>query len=172
MGRVARFTTVELVVVLFGRCPEHESYMATTTAVRRAAASARWLHRGVVTMRPGCAGPQTVDLSSYDAEQVKMMEEVVILVDENDRVLGSESKKTCAPRGRWTHECSAVLMRHLRSASHDEHQCGHVAPCILRVSLRLGRAAAAAAGAARLRASMTPSSHTHAHAHTLAAAGN
>lgn len=33
------------------------------------------------------------DLSGYDEEQVKLMAERVILVDENDKVIGHESKK-------------------------------------------------------------------------------
>jgi len=37
----------------------------------------------------------TVDLSNYDAEQTRLMEERCILVDEQDRVLGAADKKTC-----------------------------------------------------------------------------
>ncbi|KJE95091.1 isopentenyl pyrophosphate isomerase [Capsaspora owczarzaki ATCC 30864] len=34
-------------------------------------------------------------LAGYDAEQVRLMEEVCILVDEDDRAVGPESKKNC-----------------------------------------------------------------------------
>jgi len=37
----------------------------------------------------------TVDLSAYDPEQSKLMEERCILVDAQDRAYGAEDKKTC-----------------------------------------------------------------------------
>ena len=37
----------------------------------------------------------TVDLSKYDAEQSRLMDERCILVDEQDRALGAADKKTC-----------------------------------------------------------------------------
>ncbi|THH34078.1 hypothetical protein EUX98_g106 [Antrodiella citrinella] len=37
----------------------------------------------------------SIDLSSYDAEQSRLMDERCILVDENDRALGAADKKTC-----------------------------------------------------------------------------
>lgn len=37
----------------------------------------------------------TIDLSSYDPEQSKLMEERCILVDEHDNAYGSGDKKTC-----------------------------------------------------------------------------
>lgn len=36
-----------------------------------------------------------VDLSKFDAEQVKLLSEECILLDENDRVTGSDTKKSC-----------------------------------------------------------------------------
>lgn len=35
------------------------------------------------------------DLDGYDEEQVRLMDEVCIVLDENDRPIGSASKKTC-----------------------------------------------------------------------------
>ncbi|KAI8891283.1 isopentenyl pyrophosphate isomerase [Backusella circina FSU 941] len=35
------------------------------------------------------------DLKEYDEEQVRLMEEMCILVDENDKRIGADSKKTC-----------------------------------------------------------------------------
>lgn len=35
------------------------------------------------------------DLDAYDEEQVRLMEERCILVDENDKAYGEDSKKTC-----------------------------------------------------------------------------
>ncbi|KAJ2016727.1 isopentenyl-diphosphate delta-isomerase idi1 [Coemansia sp. RSA 455] len=37
----------------------------------------------------------SVDFSGYDEEQVRLMEEMCILVDENDKAIGPASKKTC-----------------------------------------------------------------------------
>lgn len=39
----------------------------------------------------------TIDLSQYDPEQSKLMDERCIVVDENDVVLGALDKKTCKP---------------------------------------------------------------------------
>ena len=38
----------------------------------------------------------TIDLSTYDPEQSKLMEERCILVDAQDRAYGASDKKTCA----------------------------------------------------------------------------
>lgn len=35
------------------------------------------------------------DLTGYDEEQIRLMEEVCIVLDENDVPIGSASKKTC-----------------------------------------------------------------------------
>lgn len=35
------------------------------------------------------------DLAGYDEEQIRLMEEVCIVIDENDKPIGSGSKKTC-----------------------------------------------------------------------------
>jgi isopentenyl-diphosphate Delta-isomerase len=37
----------------------------------------------------------TVDLSSYDPEQSRLMDERCILVDEQDNAIGAADKKTC-----------------------------------------------------------------------------
>ncbi|KAJ2531407.1 isopentenyl-diphosphate delta-isomerase idi1, partial [Coemansia sp. RSA 1933] len=37
----------------------------------------------------------TLDLSAYDEEQVRLMGEMCILLDENDKAVGAASKKTC-----------------------------------------------------------------------------
>jgi hypothetical protein len=36
-----------------------------------------------------------VDLSNYDDEQVKLMEEMCIVIDRDDKRIGADSKKTC-----------------------------------------------------------------------------
>ncbi len=37
----------------------------------------------------------SIDLSTYDPEQSRLMDERCILVDEEDRALGAADKKTC-----------------------------------------------------------------------------
>jgi hypothetical protein len=37
----------------------------------------------------------TIDLSNYDAEQSRLMDERCIVVDEQDRAIGALDKKTC-----------------------------------------------------------------------------
>lgn len=37
----------------------------------------------------------TIDLSGYDAEQSRLMDERCIVVDEQDRAIGALDKKTC-----------------------------------------------------------------------------
>jgi len=52
-----------------------------------------------MSVSPATAAAQsvlyTVDLSSYDAIQSKLMDERCILVDENDKAIGAMDKKTC-----------------------------------------------------------------------------
>ncbi len=36
------------------------------------------------------------DLAGYDEEQIRLMDEVCIVLDQDDRPIGSASKKTCA----------------------------------------------------------------------------
>jgi hypothetical protein len=38
----------------------------------------------------------SVNLEIYDAIQVQLMDELCILVDENDKVVGSDTKKNCS----------------------------------------------------------------------------
>lgn len=38
----------------------------------------------------------SVDLGKYDSMQAKLMEERCIIVDENDNVIGYDSKKNCS----------------------------------------------------------------------------
>lgn len=41
------------------------------------------------------AAMTTIDLSNYDPEQSKLMDERCILVDEDDKAIGAMDKKTC-----------------------------------------------------------------------------
>lgn len=46
-------------------------------------------------VRAAQAALASVDLSSYDPEQSKLMDERCILVDEEDNAIGAMDKKTC-----------------------------------------------------------------------------
>lgn len=53
-----------------------------------------------IVMAPGAADLSpahlaSIDLSNYDAEQSRLMDERCILVDEQDHALGAADKKTC-----------------------------------------------------------------------------
>lgn len=52
----------------------------------------------IIRMSSTAAGGNlaTIDLSNYDPEQSRLMDERCIVVDENDHVLGAEDKKTCS----------------------------------------------------------------------------
>ena len=41
------------------------------------------------------ARPQDNELAGYDEEQIRLMDEVCIVLDENDKPIGSASKKVC-----------------------------------------------------------------------------
>lgn len=53
---------------------------------------------------PAAAGSASTreggDLDGYDEEQVRLMEEVCIVLDNDDKPIGSASKKTCNDRQR------------------------------------------------------------------------
>lgn len=38
---------------------------------------------------------QNADLAGYDEEQIRLMDEVCIVLDDNDKPIGTASKKTC-----------------------------------------------------------------------------
>jgi isopentenyl-diphosphate delta-isomerase len=40
-------------------------------------------------------------LAGYDEEQIRLMDEVCIVLDEDDLPIGSASKKVCKCRSRW-----------------------------------------------------------------------
>ena len=44
---------------------------------------------------PGSSARDGGDLEGYDEEQIRLMDEVCIVVDENDSPIGSASKKIC-----------------------------------------------------------------------------
>lgn len=47
------------------------------------------------TAAAGSSARDGGDLEGYDEEQIRLMDEVCIVLDENDKPIGSASKKTC-----------------------------------------------------------------------------
>lgn len=50
-----------------------------------------------------------VDLSSYDEEQVKLMEEMCIVIDNEDKRIGANTKKACMSLS-YLRACSQCLL--------------------------------------------------------------
>lgn len=71
--------------------------LTTTTTTRRLLFA-----RHFTMVSPATQAAQAVlasiDLSSYDSEQARLMDEKCILVDEDDKAIGAMDKKTCASR--------------------------------------------------------------------------
>jgi hypothetical protein len=53
------------------------------------------IHMTVTASSSAQAAFATIDLSGYDAEQSRLMDERCIVVDEQDRPIGALDKKTC-----------------------------------------------------------------------------
>lgn len=53
------------------------------------------LARDILPTANGQSARQGNELEGYDEEQVRLMEEVCIVVDNNDKPIGSGSKKLC-----------------------------------------------------------------------------
>ncbi len=51
-----------------------------------------------VVARPRLVGSDNVDLRGYDEDQIRLMDEVCIVVDVDDLPIGSASKKVCELR--------------------------------------------------------------------------
>ncbi len=67
----------------------------TTTTAPLVANNVLHLFPEVDTGLATSTAAQGDDLIGYDEEQVRLMEEVCIVLDENDMPIGSASKKTC-----------------------------------------------------------------------------
>ena len=76
------------------------------------------------------------DLQGYDEEQVRLMEEVCIVLDEHDSPIGSASKKTCKDVPSLDAKRDIQLIC-LDRSPHGQHQQRPSPPRLLRLSLRL-----------------------------------
>lgn len=59
-------------------------------------------------------------LDGHDAEQIRLMDEVCIVLDDNDKPIGNFSKKICRPPPHLGRCADAVLNIH--RPSHDQHR--------------------------------------------------
>ena len=72
-----------------------------------------------------------IDLSNYDPEQSRLMDERCILVDEQDNALGAADKKTCMTISHvLRYENDEV---NLYRSSYGEHQQGTSPSCLLGI---------------------------------------
>ena len=92
----------------------------TTTATQTEAVTAENVIRLFPDVTPHLAQAHneadvsTDDLDGYDEEQVRLMEEVCIVLDNDDNPIGSGSKKTCTSDSRHAlsvHKLSTVAHR-------------------------------------------------------------
>lgn len=121
------------------------------------------------TSAAGSSARDSGELEGYDEEQIRLMDEVCIVLDENDKPIGSATKKTCKLvllfstlplyRGKITRGYPSLLrgesndvrafekkkrltIMFLRRPSYDEYQPGSPAPSVLCLPLRLAEASA------------------------------
>jgi len=79
----------------------HTTAMTSTTTSSARAVTATEILRLFPDVNPHIIGVQATrtddsdDLAGYDEEQVRLMDEVCIVIDEDDKPIGSGSKKTC-----------------------------------------------------------------------------
>lgn len=85
--------------------------MSTTTTARITAENIRSLVPDVVVADATSTLGNDEELEGYDAEQVRLMEEVCIVLDEDDAPIGSASKRTCT---------SYTMKRIINGRSFDE----------------------------------------------------
>ncbi|KAH7050455.1 isopentenyl diphosphate isomerase [Linnemannia elongata] len=83
------------------RLPSSSSSFATAALLQQPAKAATTTTMGSSDVATPIPAPLTstiaadVDLSNYDDEQVKLMEEMCIVIDRDDKRIGADSKKTC-----------------------------------------------------------------------------
>lgn len=92
-------------------------------------------------------------LTGHDEEQIRLMDEVCIVTDENDLPIGTASKKICTKHHLSPLNAGvaiAILSANTISSTYrpldDQHRQGTLAPCLFRLPLqRQERAAPSAA---------------------------
>ncbi|KAI7786957.1 isopentenyl-diphosphate delta-isomerase [Diaporthe eres] len=70
--------------------------MSTTTTVTASAPQATGINaETILRLFPDIDTTNTSELDGHDAEQIRLMDEVCIVLDENDEAIGTASKKVC-----------------------------------------------------------------------------
>lgn len=88
---------------------ETQRKMSTTTTVT-ASQAAGINAETILRLFPDIDTTNTSELDGHDAEQIRLMDEVCIVLDENDEAIGTASKKVCT-------YCSRI--RHREMCQHD-----------------------------------------------------
>lgn len=70
------------------------------------------------------------DLKEYDEEQVRLMEEMCIVVDENDKRVSADSKKTCRFIKKQEKKKIRINIDFACRSSHDKYQHWSFASCL------------------------------------------
>ena len=77
---------------------------------------------GLATSTTSTEAAPNDDLNGYDEEQVRLMDEVCIVVDQNDRPVGSASKRVCmSPLLTGVSDPSLINVYCLCRSSDEEH---------------------------------------------------
>lgn len=74
--------------------------MSTTTTVLEApqSTSTSLSAETILRLFPDIDTTSTSELDGHDAEQIRLMDEVCIVLDDNDQAIGTASKKVCTQR--------------------------------------------------------------------------
>lgn len=86
--------------------------MSTTTTVT---ATAPISAANILRLFPDIDTTTTSELDGHDAEQIRLMDEVCIVLDENDEAIGTASKKVC------TYYCCSPSRSVLAASTTDIH---------------------------------------------------
>jgi len=103
-----------------------------TRAETITAENVRRLFPEVNTTLATTARAEDNDLEGYDEEQIRLMDEVCIVLDEDDVPIGSASKKVCASPSR----CPRISMQRADCTGRpldEEHRSGPLASRLLSI---------------------------------------
>lgn len=67
----------------------------TTTTVVEAPQTSSLSAETILRLFPDIDTTSTSELDGHDAEQIRLMDEVCIVLDDNDQAIGTASKKIC-----------------------------------------------------------------------------
>jgi hypothetical protein len=112
--------------------------MSSTTTITENSSASRILRLFPEHVNPniigsGQANANNSDLEGYDEEQIRLMDEVCIVIDADDKPIGSGSKKVCALSRRTLMLNTTDIL--VYRPSDGEHQSGSSPPCLFRVSI-------------------------------------